>query len=75
MCKKHIYTFRKACYYLSPSGASDLANGIDAAVACGMMADGSRLAVTYTQVEFDLVKAAIGFETGASGTGRLWMGN
>ena len=71
-----IYTsFREACYYLSPSGDSNLVSGIDAAVACGLMADGARLAVTFSNSEFCAVKNAIGFQENEDGTGRLWMGN
>ena len=72
----YIYTsFREACYYLSPSGDSNLVSGIDAAVACGLMADGARLAVTFSNSEFCAVKNAIGFQENEDGTGRLWMGN
>ena len=72
----HVYiSFREACYYLSPSGDSNLVSGIDAAVACGLMADGARLAVTFSNSEFCAVKNAIGFQENEDGTGRLWMGN
>ena len=67
--------FREACYYLSPSGSDNLVSGIDAAVACGLMADGARLAVTFSNSEFCAVKNAIGFQENEDGTGRLWMGN
>ena len=67
--------FREACYYLSPSGSDNLVSGIDAAVACGLMADGARLAVPVSNSEFCAVKNAIGFQENEDGTGRLWMGN
>ena len=49
-------------------------SGIDSAVACGLKANGARLAVTVTKAEFDVIKAAIGYQTTDSGTGRVWMG-
>ena len=39
------------------------------------MADGARLAVTFSNSEFCAVKNAIGFQENEDGTGRLWMGN
>ena len=59
---------------MSPTGNDNLMSGIDSAVACGLKADGARLAVTVTKTEFDAVKAAIGYQTTDSGTGRIWMG-
>ena len=44
-------------------------------MACGLMADGARLAVTFSNSEFCAVKNAIGFQENEDGTGRLWMGN
>ncbi len=64
----------QACYYVSPSGAGNLITGIKAAVSCGLSTDGARLAVTLSQTDFNLVKTAIGFQEGNSGTGRLWLG-
>ena len=49
-------------------------SGIDAAVACGLKADGARLAVTFAKTEFDAVKSAIGYQTSDSGSGKIWMG-
>ena len=49
-------------------------NGLDAAVACGLKADGARLAVTFAKTEFDAVKNAIGYQTSDSGSGKIWMG-
>ena len=59
---------------MSPSGGGNLVTGIKAAVSCGLFTDGARLAVVVSQTEFNLVKTAIGFQEGDSGTGRLWMG-
>ena len=70
----YFLNFRQACYYLSQAGSDNLMSGIDSAVACGLKADGARLAVTVTKTEFDAVKAAIGYQTTDSGTGRVWMG-
>ena len=49
-------------------------NAVDAAVACGLKQNGARLAVTVTKTELDSVKAAIGYQTTDSGTGKIWMG-
>ena len=70
----HNYISRQACYYLSPSGSSNFINAVDAAVACGLKENGARLAVTVTKTELDSVKAAIGYQTTDSGTGKIWMG-
>ena len=70
----YFLNFRQACYYLSQAASDNLMSGIDSAVACGLKADGARLAVTVTKTEFDAVKAAIGYQTTDSGTGRVWMG-
>ena len=59
---------------MSPAGSDNLMSGTDSAVACGLKADGARLAVTVTKTEFDAVKAAIGYQTTDSGSGRVWMG-
>ena len=57
---------------MSPAGIN--VSGIDAAVSCGLMADGARLAVTMTQAELNSVKTAINFQENEDGTGRLWLG-
>ena len=59
---------------MSPSGSGNLVTGIKAAVSCGLSTYGARLAIALSQTEFNLVKTAIGFQEGDSGTGRLWMG-
>ena len=59
---------------MSPAGSDNLMSGIDSAVACGLKANGARLLVTVTKAEFDAIKAAIGYQTTDSGTGRVWMG-